>query len=113
MTQERAAIKTLIPEIKESEDEGMRKAALKGIEYLERDLGWDAIGDIDILDVKEYIEKQKPAKWDEYTKTNMEEYFVRIERYPGGAEVEFSGNTPCVLADQIKDLVKRFFKDEN
>lgn len=43
----------------------------------------------------------------------MEEYFVRIERYPGGAEVEFSGNTPCILADQIKDLVKRFFKDKN
>lgn len=43
----------------------------------------------------------------------MEEYLVRIERYAGGVEVEFSGNTPCILADQIKDLVKKFFKDES
>ena len=46
-------------EMNESEDERMRKAALEGIEYLERDCGWDVIGDIDILDVKEYLEKQK------------------------------------------------------
>lgn len=41
------------------DDERIRKAALEGIEYLEHNLGWDAIGDTDILDVKEYIEKQK------------------------------------------------------
>lgn len=46
----------------ESEDERIRKAALEGIEYLERKLGWDAIGDTDILDVKEYLEKQKEQK---------------------------------------------------
>jgi len=45
--------------VKESKDKRMRKAALEGIEYLERNLGWDAIGDTDILDVKEYLEKQK------------------------------------------------------
>lgn len=56
------AIHTLIPELKESEDERTRKAALEGIEYLERKLGWDFIGDTDILDVKEYLEKQKEQK---------------------------------------------------
>ena len=62
------ALETLIPEFGESEDERIRKAALEGIEYLERKLGWDAIGDIDILDVKQYLEKQKeqkPAEWSE------------------------------------------------
>lgn len=39
----------MFPELRESEDERMRKAALEGIEHLERNLGWDAIGDIDIL----------------------------------------------------------------
>ena len=47
---------------KESEDERMCKAAMEGIEYLECNLGWDAIGDTDILDVKEYLEKQKGQK---------------------------------------------------
>lgn len=44
------------------EDERMRKAALEGIGYLEHELMWDFIGDIDILDVKEYLEKQKEQK---------------------------------------------------
>lgn len=51
----------IFPVLAESEDERMRKAALEGIEYLERDCGWDVIGDIDILDVKEYLEKQKES----------------------------------------------------
>ena len=50
---------SIFPQLAESEDERMRKAALKGIEYLEHELGWNAIGDTDILDVKEYLEKQK------------------------------------------------------
>lgn len=47
---------------KESEEERIRKAALEGIEYLEHKLGWDFIGDTDILDVKEYLERQKEQK---------------------------------------------------
>ena len=53
----------VIVRVKENEDDKMRKAALKGIEYLERILGWDAIGDTDILDVKEYLEKQKDEQY--------------------------------------------------
>lgn len=56
---EKIFLECVIPELRESEDERIRKAALEGIEYLERKLGWDAIGDTDILDVKEYLEKQK------------------------------------------------------
>lgn len=52
----------IFPELKESEDERARKAALEGIEYLECELGWDAIGDTDILDVKEYLGRQKEQK---------------------------------------------------
>lgn len=54
----------IFPDLRESEDERMRKAALEGIEHLERNLGWDAIGDIDILDVKEYLENLKEQKPD-------------------------------------------------
>ena len=49
----------VIVRVKESKDDKIRKAALEGIEYLERNLGWDAIGDTDILDIKEYLENQK------------------------------------------------------
>ncbi len=62
------ALQFLIPELVVSEDERMCKAALEGIEYLERELCWDAIGDTDILDVKDYLEKQKkqkPIEWSE------------------------------------------------
>lgn len=55
----RDALEFLIPELRESEDERIRKAVLKGIEYLEMDEGWDSIGDIDILDAKQWLEKQK------------------------------------------------------
>ena len=55
------AIKVLIPELAESEDERIRKAVLKGIEYLEMDEGWDSIGDIDILDAKQWLEKKKES----------------------------------------------------
>lgn len=58
----RTFLEQVFPELRESEDERARKAALEGIEYLERKLGWDAIGDTDILDVKEYLEKQKEQK---------------------------------------------------
>ena len=58
----RELLESMFPELRESEDERMRKAALEGIEYLERKLGWDFIGDTDILDVKEYLEKQKEQK---------------------------------------------------
>ena len=56
------AMLTLIPELAENDEERMCKAALEGIEYLERKLGWDFIGDTDILDVKEYLERQKDQK---------------------------------------------------
>lgn len=67
---------SIFPELRESENERMRKAALEGIEYLERKLGWDAIGDIDILDVKEYLEKQKEQKEELVYRLNglMQEY---------------------------------------
>ncbi len=55
-------LEKLFPKLAESEDERIRKAALEGIEYLERKLGWDAIGNTDILDVKEYLERQKEQK---------------------------------------------------
>ena len=57
-----AILKDIFPQLRESKDERARKAALEGIEYLERKLGWDFIGDTDILDVKEYLEKQKEQK---------------------------------------------------
>ena len=69
------ALQFLIPELVVSEDERMCKAALEGIEYLERELYWDAIGDTDILDVKDYLEKQKglPTN-EEMLRTLLAEY---------------------------------------
>ena len=47
------ALQILIPELAESEDERIRKAILSGLEYLEKGLGWDAVGDVDILDARD------------------------------------------------------------
>lgn len=69
---------------KESDDEKMRKAALEGIEYLEHELCWDAIGDIDILDVKEYLEKQKEQKpkMIQWTGKNLKEVIDFTGKFP-------------------------------
>jgi len=83
-------ITDIFPELCESEDERMRKAALEGIEYLERDFGWDFIGDIDILDVKEYLEKQKekkPAGCADDVVSEAEEYTSKVSCGEYGVEV--------------------------
>lgn len=72
---------------KESEEERIRKAALEGIEYLEHKLGWDFIGDTDILDVKEYLERQKEQPM------SAEEVLIRA-----GLKPYRDGNQWCVLA---------------
>lgn len=65
------ALQILIPELAESEDERIRKAILSGLEYLEKGLGWDAVGDVDILDARDWLEKQKEPT--EGIKENLEE----------------------------------------
>lgn len=52
----------VFPELAESEDERIRKAILSGLKYLETELGWDAVGDIDILDAYAWLEKQSKPK---------------------------------------------------
>ena len=73
-------LESIFPELRESEDERARKAALEGIEYLERKLGWDAIGDTDILDVKEYLEKQKVENHDGKKWIYEDDYHKDMER---------------------------------
>lgn len=46
------------PELAESEDERIRKAILSGLKYLETELGFDAVGNVDILDAYAWLEKQ-------------------------------------------------------
>ena len=58
-------IQYLFPELKEndvSEDDRIMKAILSGLNYLEIELGWDAVGDVDILDAISWIEKQGEQK---------------------------------------------------
>lgn len=46
---------TIFPELKETKDNIIRKAILCGIEYLEREMGWDFINDVDIVHIKDYL----------------------------------------------------------
>lgn len=46
------------PDLKKTEDEKIRKAILSGLKYLETELGWDTVGDVDILDAYAWLEKQ-------------------------------------------------------
>ena len=41
----------------------------------------------------------------------METYNIEIAVNGNYAEVQFSDNTPCLLADQIKIIVENFFMD--
>lgn len=42
----------------------------------------------------------------------MQTYNIQIRVDVNYQQVECSGNTPCLLADQIRDLVKEYFKEE-
>lgn len=42
----------------------------------------------------------------------MERFQVEIRKDIEYLEVEFSGNTPCLLADEIRKVVKEFYKNE-
>lgn len=42
----------------------------------------------------------------------MERYLIEIRVDKNYQAVECSGNTPAMLADQIKELVKEYFKEE-
>ena len=44
---------------------------------------------------------------------DMEKFQVEIRKDIKYLEVEFSGNTPCLLADEIRKVVKEFYKDED
>lgn len=57
-----AVISAIFPELKESEDEKTRKAIISALNYLERELSWDAVGDVDILDAYAWLEKQGEQK---------------------------------------------------
>jgi hypothetical protein len=46
------------PMLKESEDERVRKEIYSALKYLETELGWDAVGDVDILDAYAWLENQ-------------------------------------------------------
>ena len=99
----------IFPELRESEDERLRKAALEGIEYLERKLGWDAIGDTDILDVKEYLEKQKeqkPAEWSEEDETAFGDLMWCIERARKSAKDENDMGNIWYAENWVKNRLK-------
>ena len=43
----------------------------------------------------------------------MQTYNIQIRVDVNYQQVECSGNTPCLLADKIRDLVKDYFKEED
>ena len=43
----------------------------------------------------------------------IEEYKILISVSNNCPEIDISGNTPCVLADKIKAVVKDFYKEEH
>ena len=43
---------------------------------------------------------------------DMERYLIEVRTEGNYHAVEFSGNTPCLLADEIKKVVNEFFRNE-
>ena len=52
----------IFSEYEMNEDERIKKAILSGLNYLETELGWDAVGKVDILDMVDWLEKQGEQK---------------------------------------------------
>ena len=48
----------MFPELKENEDERIGKAIHNALKYLEMELSWDFLDDVDILDAYAWLEKQ-------------------------------------------------------
>ena len=51
-------LERIFPELRESEDERIRKAIYNAIKYLETEHSWDFLDDVDILDAYAWLEKQ-------------------------------------------------------
>ena len=43
----------------------------------------------------------------------MNTYYIEITQNGQYVHAEFSPNTPCLLADEIKQLAKDYFKEED
>ena len=52
----------LFPELKEPEGERIRKAIYNALRYLETELSWDFLSNVDILDAYAWLEKQGDKK---------------------------------------------------
>jgi Fe2+ or Zn2+ uptake regulation protein len=55
---QRYMIERLFPELKDTEDERIRKAIYNALKYLETELYCDFLDDVDILDAYAWLEKQ-------------------------------------------------------
>ena len=63
----------VFPELKESEDERIRKAILSCLKYLETECGWDDVGDCDILDAYAWLENQSKT----FTKKDVDDAYLK------------------------------------
>lgn len=95
------ALQILIPELAESEDERIRKAILSGLKYLETELGWDVVGDVDILDAYTWLENQKAAETPQWMIDFLKEiqpYCINKEEYAGYAgRIEFESKILTII----------------
>ena len=99
----------IFSELAETKDERIRKAILSGLKYLEAELGWDAVGNVDILDAYAWLEKQgeqkatdkvEPFKWSEEDENILE--------YTKEAVINtWGGDTQDEILDWLENIKKR------
>lgn len=80
MPTDKATMEYIFPELKESEDERIRKAIKSGIKHLETQLGYDMVDGVDILDIYSWLEKQGTKEVDPRYE-NLEELLVADNIY--------------------------------
>lgn len=74
VTNVETARENIFSELKESEDEKIKKAIYNALKYLETELSWDFLDDVDILDAYEWLEKQGEQK---YTKKDIDDAYLQ------------------------------------
>jgi hypothetical protein len=106
-------LENLFPELKESEDERIRKAIYNAIKYLETEHSWDFLDDnVGILDAYSWLEKQgeqKPA-WSEEDEKMWVQIINEIEAIKSNSSTIFEKNIAQDKIDWLKSLKPNHWK---
>lgn len=105
---QRYVLESLFPELKESER--IRKAIYNTLKYLETELYWDSVDEVDILDAYAWLEEQREQKQLDYEHADIpQKDFAPIEHKMLNAGEVIEWLKP--YNEIVGNITKQFKKD--